>query len=145
MNLIYPLDYLCENVNFNEVNNFNDMNNLITYLQSSDFKSFIKQKSKYFVVLNEKNVKDILCEENILNLERANWFYENIFDDIVKTDGKIEFKPKIIYSVCEKCKNAKKEDLEIKLYNLTILKVKYISLKSLLKIIEKYKKMNNLK
>jgi|GEM_PF-6151343 len=147
MKLIYPLDYLCEKTNFSEIDNINDMKNLISHLEKKEFKEFLlskKDKLKQFVVLDEKLIENILCKDKILKIRakdiELNWFYKNIFSDMRKRDGKIEFKPKIIYSISDKCKNANSEDLKIKLCNLTVLKVKYVSLKTLLKIIKKYQK-----
>jgi hypothetical protein len=141
MNFIYPLDYLCDEVDFSEITNFKDMRILLNTLQDNNIKKYIdnfNKESDSFVMLECKNAEEILCKDNIITSKSSDWFYDNIFFDICKINDNITFKPKIIYSVCERCKEKNKDDLIVTVHNLAVLKVKYISLSTLLQIIKKY-------
>ena len=143
MSMIYPLDYLGKTkIDFSQITDFDTMYMVLESLKDGNFKKYLEDLNKKFdsfLALNNNIVKDILCEKNVFKNKNAKWFYENIFSDITKKDGKIILKKKIIYTMCEDYKNLDKNQKTIKLNGLGVLEIKYINISTLIKLISKYK------
>lgn len=147
MSMIYPLDYLCKTeINFDAIKDFDTMYMFLESLKDDNFKKYLEnltQETDSFIIFNPSIVNDILCEENIFKYPNIQWFYENIFFDITKTEDKINLKKKVIYTLCENCKKINKNEKVIKLNGLGVLQIRCINILTLIKLINKYKSEDN--
>jgi len=143
MSIIYPLDYLCKTkIDFSKITDFETMYIVLESLKDDDFKEYLQNLNKKFnsfIALDDYIVKEILCKKNIFKYQNAQWFYENVFSDITKTNGKINFKKKVIYTLCEDCKNLDNNQRTIKLNGLGVLQIEYINILTLVRLVKDYK------
>lgn len=140
--MIYPIDFLCKmDIDFNTISDFETMKLLIESLHNEDFKAYIAnltESLQHYLILDANITKEILCDQNILKSKKAQWFYENLFSDITKQNGKVLLKKKIIYTICENCKSLSQDQKTISLNGFIILEIKHIKLSSLIRRIKKY-------